>query len=149
MQFARGKWRMVDQGSEPFSCALGNIPIKVGRDLRVCNPPKSFVLCRAGGRDFRRTAEKPKSCDTLGPRDSYSQAVNLVGLAWHNWGHNEAKASGVDRGYHLPFSNIKVSVRAYRRQLGDCGDYIYTRLSVTSRYGTTIVKFPALCGDSY
>ena len=149
MHFARGKWKVLDQGSEPFSCALGNIPIKVGRDIRVCYPPKYFVLCRAGGRDFRRTAEKPKSCDTLGPRESFSQAVNLAGLSWHNWGHNEATASGVDRGFHLPFSNIKVSARAYRRQLGDCGDYIYTRLSVTSRYGTTIIKFPALCGDSY
>jgi hypothetical protein len=75
--------------------------------------------------------------------------VNLAGLSWHNWGYSETTATGVDRGYHLPFSNIKVSVRAYRRQLGDCGDYIYTRLSVTSVYGTTLVKFPALCGDSY
>jgi hypothetical protein len=149
MHFARGKWRVIDQGSEPFSCALNNIPIKVGRDIHVCNPPKTFVLCRAGGRDFRRTAQKPKRCDTLGPRESFSQAVNLAGLSWQNWGHKEAKASGVDRGYRLPFTNIKVSVRAYRRKLGDCGDYIYTRLNVTSRYGTTIVKFPALCGDSY
>lgn len=149
MHFVRGNWSMADQGSEPFSCALSNIPVKVGGDLRVCNPPKSFVLCRAGGRDFRRTVEKPKRCDTLGPRESYSQAVNLAGLSWHNWGKSEATASGVERGYHLPFSNIKVSVRAYRRHLGDCGDYIYTRLKATSRYGTTVVKFPALCGDSY
>ena len=149
MHFAKGKWHVVDQASEPFSCALDNIPAKVGKDIRVCTPAKTFILCRVTDRDFRRALEHPKRCDTLGPRDSFSEAANLANLSWRNWGQSKATASGVDRGYRLPYSTIRVSVKAYRRVIGDCGDFIYTRLRVNSQYGTLTVKFPSLCGDSY
>ena len=71
MHFARGKWRVLDQASEPFSCALGDIPIKVGRDIHVCNPPKTFVLCRVVG--FGREATptpKSRSCSARRSRAS-------------------------------------------------------------------------------
>ena len=114
---------------------------------RHCNPARTFILCRAKGLDFRQPLAKPKSCDTLGPRDSFSEAVNLRKLSWRNWGKSEARGTGVSLGYHLPFGDAKVSLHVYRRRLGECGDYIYTRLRESWGSGSRVIKFPALCGD--
>jgi hypothetical protein len=51
-----------------------------------------------------------------------------------------ATATGIERGYHLPPEHISVRVIAYRRRTDCNGDYHYTRLRISSRYGHLIVR---------
>jgi hypothetical protein len=150
MHFVPGRgWGEAAQGSEEFSCVPYDVPTRVGEDLHACRKAKTYVLCRVQDEDTRVPREKPKTCTTLGPRDSFAEALNLASLSWKNWGKSEATAHGIERGFHLPLQHVKVTVRAYRKRLGDCGDYIYTRVRARSKFGQTVAKLPARCGDHY
>ena len=87
---------------------------------------------------------RPHRCAHFGPGGSFAGGVNLVSLQWKHWGSPLATGTGVERGFHLPFSNIPVTVKAYRRRTG-CRVRgrrlrVYTRLQATSSYGTTVVR---------
>jgi hypothetical protein len=152
MHETNGAWDDVAQASETIVCQSAEntepIPVSVGRDLKVCRAAKTYLLCLPQHEALRTTRERPTSCTTLGPSDSFGGAANLAKLRWHNWGKATTTATGRERGFHLPLENIPVRVVAYRRWAADCGDNVYTRLRVTSRYGTLRQKLPATCGDS-
>ena len=139
---------VVAEGSDRFVCRSADVPLAVGRELGVCRASRAYVLCWPGGRSFERVARaRPRRCMTLGPHQSFAEAANLVGLSWRSWGAKVARGQGFERGWHLPYEHVPVRVRAYRRREADCGDYVYTRLKLSSRYGALTVRFPATCGD--
>jgi hypothetical protein len=84
----------------------------------------------------------------LPPSASFADGVNLKNLRWQHRGKSTATATGSELGFHLPASNIRVTVTAYRLRGDECGNgiRIYTRLRVKSRYGTTVVKVQPCCG---
>lgn len=144
-----GAWQNVTEGSEPFPCPAADVPLAVGRDLGVCRAPRAYLLCLPSKTStLRVTRQHPTACVTLGPQDALCCAANLVRLHWRHWGGVTATATGRERGFHLPLENIPVRVTASRRRVADCGDYVYTRLKVTSRFGTLRQRIPAVCGDS-
>ena len=66
-----------------------------------------------------------------------------MSLRWTDWGASTTTGAGIERGFHLPFSRIPVTVSAYRIRTG-CRVHgrrlrAYTRLKATSSYGTTVV----------
>jgi hypothetical protein len=104
----------------------------------------SKLLCatRDGTRYVRR--KKPKRCTIFGPGGTFGGGVNLRKLRpWHGWGKGQARARGIERGFHLPPQHIKVKVRAWRPRMR-CGHRVYTRFKVKSRFGTSRPK-PAPC----
>lgn len=140
-------WRVVQRDSELFPCPAGGVPDAVGTDLNVCRKGKTFLLCLPHGESRRVGRSKPSNCVTLGPSDALCCAANLVELHWKRWGKSYARASGYERGFHLPLQHIRAKVTVYRRRVADCGDYAYTRLKAHTRYGTLRQKLPAQCND--
>lgn len=93
------------------------------------NPPATSRF------DFRI---RPASCNSLGVFSSNADAVNLVQLRWRDWGQPAAMFTGIERGFHLPFANTRVGGVAFRIVTWR-GRRIYSRLRVSSRFGTQTV----------
>jgi hypothetical protein len=89
---------------------------------------------------------KPGSCADFGPGGSFGGGVNLAQLHWSGWGSASATAHGIELGFHLPASRIPVAVVAFRKRPGCNGGQRYTRLRVSSSYGTTTVRLPTCAG---
>jgi hypothetical protein len=106
---------------------------------------KTYVAC------YQRTGEqkprvRPHRCTALPPDAAFAQGSNLAKLKWTSWGGAVARGTGIEKGFHLPYSHIPVTVRASR--VRTChGARFYTRLKVRSDQGTTTVRFPACAGD--
>lgn len=84
---------------------------------------------------------KPKRCTVLPPGASFSEGTNLGRLKWSSFGGGRARFRGIEKGFHLPYSKIKVTGYAYRPRANRCGSSrIYTRVMVKSRFGTIRVK---------
>jgi hypothetical protein len=86
----------------------------------------------------------PRSCAHFGPGDTFGLGVNLVSLRWRGWGSANARASGIERGFHLPYPHIRAAVHVYRRR-GSCRMHghrytVYTRLRAVTRYGSTTLR---------
>jgi hypothetical protein len=141
-------WQVQLQGSGVGACPVGHVPTRVAKDLGLCRNPRTYILCLATGRATERVWRRhPARCVTLGPRQAFAQAAKLVRLRWRGWGRPVARARGIERGFHRPLARIPVKVKAYRRRRCPFGDFIYTRLRATSRYGSLVVRYPANCGD--
>lgn len=145
-----GTWSQAWAGSDYGACPIDGVPTRVARDLRACRKARAYILCLPRGTSFRKPRAHPRRCTTLGPHDSFAQAMNLTRLRWRGWGRRVARGRGIERGFHLPYSHVRVRLKAYRRRRA-CGpngnDYLYTRLRGTSRFGTTVVRFPHDCAD--
>jgi hypothetical protein len=136
-------WTQVSHGTDEFApCAISE---PVGRDLGICKQRRVYVLCANRRATARHRSFKPRRCNTLGPRQPFAAAVNLARLRWTGWGAEVATARGVELGFRLREADIPVRVRAYGRRLGCRGDWVYTRLRVSSRYGRTVVRLPTRC----
>jgi len=84
---------------------------------------------------------KPKACTVLPPRASFSEGTNLGKLRWSSFGGSKARFRGIEKGFHLPYSRIKVTGYAYRpRPNCGSGSRVYTRVLVKSRFGSIRVK---------
>jgi hypothetical protein len=144
-------WETVAEGSESLgACQAHGIPMAVGRDLTyggtpICRARRTYVWCLPRDAVDRAQRSRPRRCTTLGRYDSFAEAANLAELRWRRWGRRVATARGIERGFHRPLARIPVRVRAYRRRVGCAGDYVYTRMRVTSRYGRLLVRFPRHC----
>ena len=102
------------------------------------------VLCLTLSGQATTPKVRPHRCAHFGPGGGFGGGVNLVSLHWSHWGAATTTGTGIERGFHLPYSNIPVTVSAYRRREG-CRVRgrrlrVYTRLSATSVYGTTVVR---------
>ena len=62
------------------------------------------------------------------------------------WGRSTSRAFATDCGFHLPCAGIAVTVVAYRPTRSCTGRLIYSRLRVSSRYGTTRVALATCKG---
>jgi hypothetical protein len=99
-----------------------------------------YCLDSAGSKYVAKRA--PSRCAAFGPGGSFGGGVNLASLRWSGWGRATAKATGIERGFHLPYARTRVSVRAYRLVRGCGGRRVYSRLKASSRHGTTTVRLP-------
>jgi hypothetical protein len=82
---------------------------------------------------------RPKACVMAKTSDpAFAEAANLVGLRWSAWGGAHARATGYERGFHLPYSHVPVRVELTLpvHPAGDRSVYVYKRFRVTSKYGT-------------
>ena len=83
---------------------------------------------------------KPQKCTILPPRVAFAEGSNLSQLRWRTWGGTSAIGTGFERGFHLPLAHIPVAVVAYRVVKCESGVRLYTRLRVSSIYGTSNVR---------
>jgi hypothetical protein len=84
--------------------------------------------------------EKPRRCNTAGRQQGYGDQVNLIGLRWRRWESKTARATGIERGFNRPAERIRVRVRAFRPRRDCAGDRVYTRMKVSSRFGSTLIR---------
>lgn len=97
----------------------------------VCLPKKGYKVIR----------HQPAQCTVLANGASFAEGVNLTGLRWRGWGASSTTATGFDLGFHLPYSHIPVALVAYRAiRCGSGAPRVYTRLRVTSAFGTSNVR---------
>jgi hypothetical protein len=83
---------------------------------------------------------------TLGPLDAFGGSANLARLSWRGWGRPVATARGIERGFRYPLVRVRVRVRVSRLREDCNGDQVYTRLRITSRHGSLLVRYPT-CFD--
>ena len=85
---------------------------------------------------------KPKACTVLPSGASFSEGTNLAKLKWSSFGRSRANFRGIEKGFHLPASHIRVRGYAYRPRTDRCGSptLIFTRVFVKSRFGSMRVK---------
>jgi hypothetical protein len=116
-------------------CLFGYSPFAFAAPARSAS--NTYIPCLPDPVADHLTAERaPSRCSTLGPTDSFAAASNLRSLHWSKWGSDKATARGVDIGFHADIKRVNVRVIASRARISPCGDYyIYTRLTVHSRYG--------------
>jgi hypothetical protein len=131
--------------TDEFAACPAGLAAAVGRDLGVCKQRRAYLLCANRRATARHREFKPRRCNTLGPRQPFAGAVNLTRLRWSGWGEATATARGVELGFHRPAANVRVRVRAYGRRQGCRGDWVYTRLRVSSRHGRITVRLPTRC----
>jgi hypothetical protein len=104
----------------------------------------AYVACNPGGGSAVLKSE-PLHCTILPPSAAFAEGVNLKSLEWKHWGAKHATFEGIELGFHLPPSHIAVHGNAYRLRTSPCGGQtVYTRVKVTSRFGTKIAR-PAAC----
>ena len=107
----------------------------------------SKILCLPSGSSKRKGKVAPTACTTLGPKDSFAEALSLKNLKWSGWGKSKATATGIEVGFKEPASKISVKVTVSAPKANNCGGFSYTKISSTSKYGTTTQKLPAKCSD--
>ena len=86
---------------------------------------------------------RPARCSSLGMRGSFGTSVNLVQLRWRDWGTPAARFTGIERGFHHPLANIRVGGVLFRIVTWH-GRRVYSRLRVSSRYGSMTVVLNTL-----
>jgi hypothetical protein len=100
---------------------------------------RTYIHClNSAGTKYLRH-RKPKKCAHFGPGGTNGGGVNLTDIKWSKWSGREAKGTGTELGFHLPYSHIPVTIRAYRVRVVH-RRHVYTRLRAHSKYGTTTVR---------
>lgn len=94
----------------------------------------------AAGQDVYAAVVRPRACTVFGPGGGFAGGVNLARLRWSGWGRSTARATGIERGFHLPLASIPVTVRLTGLRHGCDGRRYYSRLRATSRYGSSTVR---------
>jgi len=116
--------------------------------IRLRQRRRVFMSCtdRAGLNYFRRY--RPRSCIHFGNNGSFAGGFYLARLHWRGWNRRTARATGIERGFHLPFLSIPARVKVYRVRLR-CGKAVYTRAKATTRFGTSRVRLEGCPGPTY
>jgi hypothetical protein len=83
---------------------------------------------------------RPTKCTILPGQASFAEGSNLAGLVWRSWGGAVATGTGFELGFHLPLSHIPAALVAYRLMSCSDGTRVYSRVRVTSSYGTGNVR---------
>ena len=110
-------WSQAAYLDSQFDCPA-NAPPGVGADLGLCKQRGAYLLCANPRATARHRAFKPRTCNTLGPKQPFADAVNLAKLRWSGWGKATATARGVDRGFRKKAKAVAVTVRASGRAVG-------------------------------
>jgi hypothetical protein len=99
---------------------------------------RTYIHClNSAGTKYLRH-RKPAKCAHFGPGGINAGGVNLTDIKWSKWSGREAKGTGTELGFHMPYSHIPVTLRAYRVRVVH-RRHVYTRLRSHSKYGTTTV----------
>lgn len=112
---------------------------------RVAARTRLYVSCanRNGTAYLRRY--RPRNCAYFGRNGSFGGGVFLRSIRWSHWNRRVASGRGIECGFHLPCENIPARIKAYRPRTA-CGRVVYTRLRVSTRFGTVRLR-PSRCGD--
>ena len=109
-------------------------------------PRRVLIGCANKRGTAYKLVYRPRRCTRFSPSGGFGpRAVNLAGLKWSSWNGSVARGRGIERGFHLPYSKIRVRVWAYRVRVA-CGRRVYTRLKARSRYGTTVARMAGCPG---
>jgi hypothetical protein len=112
-------------------CIATSASAKSSRVLIVCNDPPGVA-------GIVRTT--PSKCAVLPPRASFAEGANLRGLRWRSWGGTSAVGTGYEAGLHLPLAHIPAAVLAFGLVRCADGDFFYSRVRVTTTFGSTTVR---------
>lgn len=107
----------------------------------------TYLLCnKVSAPELALFKKRPRRCMMLNKRAPFARGANLRAIRWKRWGGKVARGRGIEMGFHRPFAKVKVRIRAFRRRLEACSrrSLIYTRVRVTSRYGSMVVT-PRTC----
>ena len=108
----------------------------------------TYIHCLndGGSRYVRR--RRPAKCAHYGRDGTFGGGVNLKDIAWTSYTGRQAHGTAIEQGFHLPYSNIPVNIRAYRVR-SRRGRRVYTRLRASSSYGTTVVRLATYQHPAY
>jgi hypothetical protein len=99
----------------------------------------TYIHClNSGGTRYVRR-RRPTRCAHFGRGGTFGGGVNLKDIVWSSYTGRQARGTAIEQGFHLPYSNIPVRIRAYRVRTRR-GRRVYTRLRAASSYGTTLVR---------
>jgi hypothetical protein len=121
--------------------ALG--PFTAGGSSQTPAPPTGILCLDKAGANYVVKA-KPGKCAAFGPNEIFGGGVNLIRLRWRGWGTARASARGIECGFHLPCSRIKVKVVAFAPVTSCTGQLVYSRIRAKSRFGHSVVP-PRSC----
>ena len=100
---------------------------------------RTYIHClNSAGTKYLRH-RKPKKCAHYGPGGTNGGGVNLKDIHWSSYTGSQAKGTAIEQGFHLPYSHIHATIRAYRVRVVH-KRHVYTRLRAHSKYGTTTVR---------
>ena len=120
-------------------CALGVLAVPSQAATST-----AYIACNPGG-GSAVLKQHPDHCTVLPPSAPFAIGVNLRSIDWKHWGSAHAKLTGIELGFHLPPEHIAVHGVAYRLRPSPCGgQMVYTRLRVTSHFGSTVAR-PKAC----
>jgi hypothetical protein len=118
------------------------------RAPRASASARTYIHClNSAGTKYLRH-RKPKKCAHFGPGGINAGGVNLTNINWKSWTGSQAKGSATELGFHMPYSHIHATIRAYRVRVVH-GRHVYTRLRSHSKYGTTTVRLATYEHASY
>jgi hypothetical protein len=100
---------------------------------------RTFIHCLNSQGSAYLRHRKPKKCAHYGKGGTFGGGVNLTNIKWKSWTGSQAKGTATELGFHLPYSHIHATIRAYRVRVVH-GRHVYTRLRSHSKYGTTTVR---------
>ena len=106
---------------------------------------RTVIECANKAGTVYKPKSSPSECVRFGPGGSFGGGVYLTMIKWDGWGSKSASFTATECGFHLPCAEIPVTGRAYGR-VKRCGHRAYTRLAVTSSFGTTEVKLSPCAG---
>lgn len=166
--YVAGHWGKFIRASDAKpSCSERKLPDSVGRDLGICFPAvpraKTTMTCwgkttELGGgvfRTARRVRSRPASCFTGGPYESNAGSVLMRSTRWSSWGSSAARGRGFSQALHGSYVNGKIRFERYRAIFSAYGlrevkgRRFYTRLRVTTKFGTGSVKLSAPDAEQY
>lgn len=125
----------------PASAASGSRPVAHAA-------ARTYIHClNSAGTKYLRH-RKPKKCAHFGPGGTNGGGVNLTNIKWKSWTGSQAKGTATELGFHLPYSHIHATIRAYRVRVVH-GRHVYTRLRSHSKYGTTTVRLATYEHSAY
>jgi hypothetical protein len=107
----------------------------------------TYIHCldSTGSRYLRR--RRPKKCAHFGHGGSFGGGVNLRNIVWSSYTGRQARGTAIEQGFHQPYANIPVNIRAYRVR-SRRGRRVYTRLRASSSHGTTVVQLATYQHDA-
>lgn len=135
------RWRFSGiHSTEPGAClATDTIPASVEADLKFCRKPTTNVLCWPLNGDSPLPSARPRTCDVFGDPGDFAHAARLRAMKWTAWGGPIAKASGASFSVHPGQggkASVPVRLTAFRKRAICHGDFVYTRLTMVTEYGT-------------
>ncbi|MBK5232842.1 MAG: hypothetical protein JJE13_07665 [Thermoleophilia bacterium] len=119
------------------------LPVLLALLVPATAEAKTFMPCDFPSVPTTKALFKPHRCTKLKPGDSFSQGFNFGGLHWSHWDKRSAYFRGFSKGFHLPSQHLRIRGRAYRPREDGCygnSRKLFTRISIRSRYGKSVIR---------